>query len=377
MEQQEILQQLEAYVDDILTQSDAQNPIWNIEKIHAGGINIWNYVDGCMITALLALYMQTGREKYLVFADHFMEAFVQDDGQIRTYDPLEYNIDNISPGKNLFLLYDLTGKEKYRRAMDTIYGQLEKMPRTKEGSFWHKQIYPNQVWLDGLYMAQPFYMRYTMQYRDGKDCADSLQQFAVVREHMRDSKTGLYYHGYDASRSIFWSDHETGCSQNFWLRAIGWLAAALVDTAEAMGEAAKRQALCDQLQRLMDALLPFQHKSGMFYQVVNAADVDGNYLETSGTMLIAYAALKGVRLGLLPEFYSSFAQKAFWGTCERYLRVREGGNLVLGGICLVAGLGGANKRDGSLAYYFGEPVVENEAKGIAPLVLAYTEMRYQ
>ena len=377
MEQQRILQQLEAYVDYLLAHSDAQNPVWNIEKTRAGSENKWNYIDGCMITAVLALYAQTKQERYLAFADQFVGAFVQEDGQIRTYDPLEYNIDNVSPGKNLFPLYDLTGKEKYRRAMDTIYSQLEKMPRTKAGSFWHKQIYPWQVWLDGLYMAQPFFMRYTMRYGAGADCIDSLQQFARVREHLRDAQTGLYYHGYDESRSIFWANPETGCSQNFWLRALGWFAAALVDTAEAMGDAnpARRLELFGQLRELIDALLPFQHGSGMFYQVVNAADVPGNYLETSGTMLISYAALKAVRLGFLPQSYAAFAEKAFWGTCERYLHTGEDGNPVLGGICLVAGLGGADRRDGSLAYYFSEPVVENEAKGVAPLVLAYTEMR--
>ena len=376
MERNETLRLLRDYLDHLLAGSDAEHPLWNIELARSGKPNKWNYIDGCMITAVLAMHDITGEARYLRFADDFVGWYVQEDGAIRTYDPKEYNLDNICPGRNLFALYDRTGREKYRRAMDTVRAQLATMPRTKEGSFWHKQIYPWQVWLDGLYMAQPFYMQYETRYNHMRGCRDSFEQFARAEKHMRDPATGLYYHGYDESRAMYWADPVTGCSQNFWLRAIGWLAVALVDTLEVMDEQLyyeyrKLQAL---LRSLADALLPWQDAGGMFYQVVDQGDAPGNYLETSGTALVAYALLKAVRLGYLPPKYRPFAERAFFGTTDRYLTRGADGALRLGGICLVAGLGGPQHRDGSLAYYFSEPVVENESKGVAPLLLACTEL---
>ncbi len=367
---------LDEYVDFLLDKSDAEHPFWNIEKILQGKKNTWNYIDGCMITAVLSLYEMTGDKKYLDFADSFAGWFVQEDGSIKTYDPQEYNLDNINPSKNLFRLYDLTGKEKYRKAMDTARSQLETMPRTNAGNFWHKKIYPYQVWLDGMYMAQPFYMEYERRYNKMQGCLDSFNQFKNVHSLMRDSKTGLYYHGYDESREMYWADKDTGLSPNFWLRALGWFTVALVDTAEAMDESMyyEYRYLQTMLKELADALIPFQDESGMFYQVVDKKDDPRNYLETSGTALIAYGLLKGVRLGYLPERFEETAMKAFDGITERYLSRNDDGTPKLGGICLVAGLGGPQRRDGSLEYYFSEPVVENEAKGVAPLLLAYTEI---
>lgn len=375
MNQQETLQTLREYVDYLLKNSSAQHPAWNIEMIRSQEPNKWNYIDGCMITAVLALYEITGEEKYLTFADDFVGWFVQEDGSIKTYDIEEYNLDNINPSKNLFALYRLTGKQKYRLAMEPIRAQLQTMPRTKAGNFWHKKIYPWQVWLDGLYMAQPFYMQYETELNQLLNCKDSFSQFENVEKLMR-KENGLFYHAYDESRTMEWANPETGCSQNCWLRALGWFTVALVDTREVMDEQMyyECRTLQKMLQNLIDAVLPWQHESGMFYQVVDKPDAEGNYLETSGTALIAYGILKAVRLGFLPAQYANFAQKAFWGTSKRYLAKGENGVPALGGICLVAGLGGPQRRDGSLAYYFSEPVVENEAKGVAPLLLAYTEL---
>lgn len=191
MERNETLRLLRDYLDSLLAGSDAEHPLWNIELARSGKSNKWNYIDGCMITAVLAMHDITGEARYLRFADDFVGWYVQEDGAIRTYDPKEYNLDNISPGRNLFALYDRTGREKYRRAMDTVRAQLTTMPRTKEGSFWHKQIYPWQVWLDGLYMAQPFYMQYETRYNHMRGCRDSFEQFARAEKHMRDPATGL------------------------------------------------------------------------------------------------------------------------------------------------------------------------------------------
>lgn len=376
MYDQKVMEQLRAYLDYLLEHSDAEHPMWNIEQIREGKPNKWNYIDGCMITAVLAMHRITGQKRYLDFAHRFMKGFVREDGTIRTYDVQEYNLDNVNPGKNMFDLYRLTGDERYRKAIDLVRSQLETMPRIREGNFWHKKIYPNQVWLDGLYMAQPFYMKYETVFNGKKNCLDSFRQFQVVYKRMRDPKTGLYYHGYDESRQMYWADLETGCSRNFWLRALGWFVIALVDTAEAMDEQMyyERRILQSQLQQLIDAILPYQQMDGMFYQVIDQLDAPGNYLETSGTAIISYGILKAVRLGFLPEKYASFGEKAFFGTTTRYLKNGADGQPVLGGICLVAGLGGTQHRDGSLEYYLSEPVVENEAKGVAPLVLAFTEL---
>ena len=267
--------------------------------------------------------------------------------------------------------------ERYRDAIETIRGQLETQPRTKEGNFWHKKIYPNQVWLDGTYMAQPFYMEYETRCNGMHGCIDSYKQFMNIQKHMKDAKTGLYYHGYDESREMYWANPETGCSANFWLRAMGWFLVAMVDTLERMDNQLyyEYRAIMAMLKDAVDAMIAFQDaESGMFWQVVDKAGVEGNYLETSGSALFAYAVLKGVRLGYLPKRYTAYGEKAFYGTCDRHLGVGADGALQLGGICLVAGLGGATRRDGSLAYYFSEPIVENDAKGVGPLLLAYTEI---
>ncbi|MBQ3906343.1 MAG: glycoside hydrolase family 88 protein [Lachnospiraceae bacterium] len=368
--------QIQEYIEYLLQNSDAEHPMWNKELVRSGKQNKWNYIDGCMITAILALYEITGDEQYFTFAKCFVDAFVQEDGTIRTYDVKEYNLDNINTASNLFFLYDKTGEEKYKKALDLVRSQLDDMPRTKEGSFWHKAIYPNQVWLDGLYMAEPFYMHYETAFRKMGNSQDVLKQFQNVEKHMKDPATGLYYHGYDESREMYWANPETGCSANFWLRSIGWFTLALVETAQATDETLyfEKRYFQKLLENLIDALIPYQDESGMFYQVVNRADAQGNYLETSGTALIAYAILKAVRLGFLMPRYRVIGEKAFQGIADKYLSKNEDGTLKLSGICLVAGLGGKTHRDGSLEYYLSEPVVENEAKGVAPFLLAYTEM---
>ena len=369
---------LDRYIDQLLEKSSPQAPVWNIEKIKQGGKSSWNDIDGCMIKAVLELYHIKKDPEYLKFADEFIDYFVREDGSVQSYDPLEYNLDNVNAGKTLFDLYELTGKEKYRKAIDTVYSQLKGQPRTSEGNFWHKKIYPNQVWLDGLYMAQPFYMQYELTYNDGKNCRDSYEQFVNVYRNMRDLRNGLYYHAYDASREAFWCDKVTGLSDNFWLRALGWYAMALIDTVEIMPDslAPERDELSRIYRELIDSMLPYQdEKTGMWYQVVNRGRISPNYLETSGSAIFAYAIMKSVRLGLLEPSFFSYGRKAFDGICEKYLSEKDG-ELQLGGICLVAGLGNKEMREGTFDYYMREPIVQNDAKGVAPLILAYTEVLF-
>lgn len=366
---------LDRYINELLEKSSPQSPAWNMEKIRQDEKSSWNYVDGCMIKALLELYHITKNKDYFTFADSFIDHFVNEDGSISSYDPLEYNLDQVNTGKTLFDLYHMTGKEKYRKAIDTVYAQVIHQPRTHSGNFWHKLIYPWQIWLDGLYMAQPFYMQYELEYHEGQNCLDSFRQFQNIYKLMRNPQTGLYYHAYDESRQSFWCNQETGQSRHYWLRALGWYAMALVDTIEIMPEglSAERDELTKYYQELADAMIQYQDISGMWYQIVDQKDCPPNYLETSGSAIFAYALMKSVRLGILPAAYTAYGKKAFYGTCDKYLSERNG-EMYLGGICLVAGLGGTDQRDGSFEYYMSEPIVENDAKGVAPLVLAYAEI---
>ena len=371
------MDRIEKYIDELMEKSTPDRPIWNIEKILQGLKSNWNYIDGCMINAILEMYAITKDEKYFQFADAFIDAKVREDGTIEGYDVNELNIDNVNAGKTLFELYDLTGKEKYRKAIDLIYSQVQLMPRTKEGNFWHKNIYPNQVWLDGLYMCHPFYMEYETRYNDKKNYDDIYNQFFNVVKHMRNERTGLYYHAYDESREMFWCDKVTGLSANYWLRASGWYMMALLDTLDKADKTVVEP--YEKLKKIfvdyVDAMLRYQDESGMWYQVINLGGMDRNYLETSGSSIMAYALLKGVRLGLLPESYVAYGKKAFDGVVKTRLTTDEQGDLHLDGICLVAGLGGKEKRDGTYEYYMSEPIVKDDAKGVGPFLLAYTEMR--
>lgn len=370
---------LKHYINQLLEESTPQAPIWNIEKIHQEGKPSWNYMDGCMINAILELYHITDNRKYLDFADAFIDYFVKDDGSILSYNPEDYNIDNVNAGKTLFDLYRLTKKDKYRKAIDTVYSQLEKQPRTSTGNFWHKKIYPEQIWLDGLYMAQPFYMQYEITYNNCKNCMDSFNQFENVYKLMRDERNGLYYHAYDDSRKMFWCDKVTGLSDSFWLRALGWYAMALIDTIEIMPESLSEQKVRLQhiYKELIDSMLKYQdEETSMWYQVVNRGGIKPNYLETSGSAIFAYAIMKSVRLGILEDSYFTYGQRAFEGICKKYLSEKNG-QLQLDGICLVAGLGNVEMREGTFEYYMREPIVANEAKGVAPLILAYIEMLFR
>ena len=369
-------EQIEAYVKSLIRESTPQKTVWNIEKVREGKPATWNYIDGCMITALMEVSKITGEEEYADFAETFISDFVSDDGSIRTYHPEKYNLDDINEGRVLFELYRRTGDGKYKKAADLLRRQLEDQPRTKEGNFWHKAIYPNQVWLDGIYMAQVFYALYE-KYLGSGDYSDMASQIRKVREHMKDEKSGLYYHGYDAEKSIFWADPVTGCSANFWLRSIGWFSVALADLLEIIpGHKPEWEMLKEIFADLMESIAAFADpESGMYYQVVDQPGREGNYLESSGSSMIAYAMLKGARLKVLPEEYAAKGEKTFHGIADRYLSFRDGA-LCLGGICLVAGLGPEDnqRRDGSYEYYISEPIVENDAKGVAPFVLAYTEI---
>lgn len=366
---------IDAYIRQLVQESSPERTAWNMERVRQGKPAHWNYIDGCMLTALLSLSDITADPLYADYVERFVDAFVLEDGTIRTYDPSKYNLDDINEGRVLFPLYRRTGQEKYRLAAQRLAQQLKDQPRTREGNFWHKLIYPNQIWLDGIYMAQPFRALYAREMGD-RDYSDIVRQIETVRARMFNPEKGLYYHGCDATKTVFWADAATGCSQNFWLRAIGWFATALADLLEIVDDPAALDRLRPIFTELMAGIAPYADEdTAMYYQVVDQGAREGNYLETSGSCMIAYAMLKGARLGVLPKAYAALGKRTFDGIIHRYLRV-DGKDVELGGICLVAGLGPADnpRRDGSYAYYISEPIVKNDAKGVAPFVMCYTEV---
>ena len=366
--------QIEQFILRMVEQSTPEKTAWNMEKIREGRPVRWNYIDGCMLTALNVLSDITGNGCYAAFADRVMDHFVREDGSILTLQPEERQLDDINEGRVLFPAWQRTGNEKYRLAADRLHRMLMEQPRTWEGSFWHKKIYPNQVWLDGIYMAQPFEAQYRLTFGDG-DVSDILRQVRIVRERMRDPETGLYYHGYDASRKAFWADPETGLSRCVWLRALGWFTLALADLTEILPPGPERDEIAAIFRDLAASEANYADPAtGLYWQVVDQGTGAGNYLESSGSSMIACGMLKGARLGVLDEAFRSLGQKTFTALSDRL--VWRDGEPELGGICLVAGLGPENnrRRDGSYEYYLSEPVVANDAKGVAPFVLCYTEM---
>ena len=369
-------EKIDAYVLQLVERSTPERTAWNLEKLREGRPASWNYIDGCMLTALMEMEELTGDERYFRFVKACVDHFVGEDGSIRTFKPEAANLDDINEGRVLFPLYERTGREKYRLAADFLRGQLDRQPRTTEGNFWHKAIYPSQVWLDGIYMAQPFYAMYETRFGDGR-CSDTASQIQNVRRRMFSEQKGLYFHGYDASRTAFWADPATGCSKNFWLRSLGWFAVALADLLDILPAGEEREGLEGIFTGLMASAAGYADPdTGMYWQVPDQGGREGNYLETSGSAMMAYAMLKGARLGALGKEYAAKGQKTFDGIVEKYLTFTPEG-LNLGGICLVAGLGPESnrRRDGSYEYYISEPVVENDAKGVAPFVLAYTEIK--
>lgn len=340
----------------------------------------WTYDMGVILKGFEGLWLNTGDVKYYNYIQQQMDVFVQNDGSIRTYKPDEYNIDHINNGKLLLLLYRVTLKEKYLKAAKLLREQLRTHPRTKEGSFWHKNIYPNQVWLDGLYMAQPFYAEYAQLAHEDSAFADIAAQFVRIEKHTRDAKTGLLYHAWDESKQMQWANQQTGCSPHFWARAMGWYATALVDALDYFPEAHPgRKELVAILNRLVTALAKQQDKTtGLWKDVMayNGPGKEKNYFEASASCQFVYAIAKGVRKKYLPASAISIADKGYTGIRSQFIK-NENGQTNLHGTVKVSGLGGKPYRDGSFAYYMSEPVIVNDPKGIGAFLLASNEMELQ
>ena len=336
----------------------------------------WAYEQGVLLEGVEAVWRNTGDERYLEYIRRGVDHFVGADGRISTYKPEDYSLDNVMPGRLLLTLYKVTGQEKYRKAAGLLREQLKGQPRTSEGGFWHKKIYPEQMWLDGLYMAEPFYAEYAATFHEGADFDDIARQFVLMERHARDARTGLLYHGWDESRKQRWADPSTGRSPNFWGRAMGWYAMALVDTLDYFPKRhPKRAALVAILRRLAAAVEKYQEpESGLWYQVLDRGGAEGNYLEASASCMFVYALAKGVRQGYLPASYLKVAQKGYRGIVGRFVETDAGGLVSVKGIVSVAGLGGSPYRDGSYQYYLSEKVVADDPKGVGAFLMASSEM---
>ena len=334
----------------------------------------WNYEDGCILIGCEQMYEATKEEFYKKFITDYVDSFVTEDGTIVNYEKDKNSLDSMNAGKIFFFLYKETKEDKYYRAIEYIMKQLRSQPRTEGGNFWHKKIYPNQIWLDGLYMALPFYMEYETVFNKKENYNDIIKQFTNVRKYIFDDKKQLYYHAYDESRSQEWLDKETGLSKSFWLRSMGWYLMSLIDTIDAMSieifEAFKT--LEGLFKEAVKGILQYQDKDNkMFYQIIDRSDVEGNYTETSGTSMIAYAILKGCRLGVLSEEkYKKRAEEILASVIANKLATKDGTS-VLTDICLSAGLGPDNQRDGSTEYYLSEEVTVDDPKGVGPFMMAY------
>ncbi|WP_245859290.1 glycoside hydrolase family 88/105 protein [Luteimicrobium subarcticum] len=336
----------------------------------------WEYEDGLMLDGVHAVHRLTGDPRYFEYVRHNIDHFVQPDGTIRAYRADELNLDHVNNGKAVLDLWDATGDERYRRAADLLFAQLQRQPRLSTGTFWHKAIYPHQTWLDGLYMASVFYARYCATF-DRADLFDDVAlQFTTAYDLTLDPASGLCHHAYDESRSMPWADPVTGRSPHVWLRALGWFVMAMTDVLEHLpADLAARATIEGNLRALLEALRGVaDERTGLWYQVPDQGDRPLNYLESSGSFMVLAAVAKGLRLGYLDDdAWSQHLDRAAESSAREFLSVTARGWVTVNKVCQVAGLGGPSGRDGSYAYYMSEPIVADDHKGVGPFLLLAAE----
>lgn len=356
----------------------ARNPSpAQLDGIPVGKIK-WNYTTGLELLAMTDAAEQYGRPDFYEYALRYYDSIVRPDASVLTYKKTNYNLDHICPGRPLFAIAERTGEARYRQVLDTLHAQLQGHPRNDDGGFWHKKAYPHQMWLDGLYMGEPFYAEYAQRFLTGaaydEAVADIVNQFVTVGTHTYDPETGLYRHACDVSREMFWCDPATGQSEHAWGRAMGWYAMAIVETLQYLGVDETTRPMVEILNHIYEVLPRFADpETGMWYQVLDQPGREGNYLESTGSIMFVYAMLKGVRLGYLPAEMQSEAMRLFERFTARFVRENPDGTVSLTDCCAVAGLGGKTMRSGTFEYYISEPVIENDCKGIGPLIWAAME----
>lgn len=350
--------------------------LWPMPQPPGAQVPEWSYDQGVFLQGMLDLWHETGDRRYVAYTKAFMDAEVDAQGNIQGYQTDRYRLDDIPSGRVLLDLYRVTQEPRYLQAARQLYIQLKHQPRTPQGGFWHKKIYPDQMWLDGLYMAEPFYAAFARLTGDTAAFQDIALQFNLVQRHLRDSRTGLYYHGWDASGREAWADPVTGHSPCIWGRANGWLAMALVDVLDELPpQDSAYQVLLPMFRSFAAAICRYQDsRSGCWYQVMDQGARSGNYLEASCSSMFVYALARGVAHGYLPKQDLTVARKGYQGILHQFVRKDAQGHAYLTGTCRVAGLGGHPYRDGSYAYYLAEPVDTNDPKGLGAFLLASHQM---
>lgn len=315
-------------------------------------------------------------QKYGDYMKNYIDYFLQDDGHIDGYKLSDYNLDRVRPGNNMITLYKEYGDKKYKLGIETLMEQMKGQPRTNAGGFWHKKIYPYQMWLDGLYMACPFLARYAVEFNQPQWFDEATFQIQEVYKRTQDKKTGLVYHAWDESREQRWCVAETGQSKHFWSRATGWYMMAMVDVLEYLPENHKdRSSVISILNKLSEAIMQVQDsETGLWYQVMDRGGEERNYLEASGSAMIIYAYAKAAKNGWLPEKYLKIANQSFDSMMVNLVEVDEDGFVVLKNTCGACGLGGNPYREADYNYYVTEKKVDNDSKGVAPVILAAIEL---
>lgn len=340
----------------------------------------WSYTNGLVLCAASRVYEQTKNEKIYNYIYTYADEMIDSVGTIKTYKLSNQNLDMIKSGDVLLYLYPKTKEERFLKAMETLHNQMESQPKTSDGGYWHKKVYPFQMWLDGLYMAEPFHTRYANEYLEDemvrqKIYDDVVLQFDLIQKHSRDENSGLLYHGWDESREQRWANKETGNSQHFWSRAMGWYGMAMIDVLDFLPENhLGREKIINYLNQFAEAITKVQDESGLWWQVLDQGNREGNYLEATGTSMFTYAFAKGVRKGYLPQKYLVVAEKGYAGLIDNLISVEENGVVNLNKCCGVAGLGGNPYRDGSFEYYVNEIIRSNDPKGTGPFIMASLEL---
>ena len=336
----------------------------------------WNYEIGVVLIGFERLWKYTGDKAYMDYTKHIVDHFIQNDGTIRTFVMDEYNSDNIPPGRQLLRLHEIYKNEKYKIAAQTLRNQISWQPRNKAGGFWHKLKYPSQMWLDGLYMVEPFYAEFAVINHKPEDFNDIINQFVWMEKYSRDPNSGLLYHGWDESRLQGWANPKTGLSQEFWSRSMGWYMMALVDVLDFIPlNHPRRNELLKILNRLSTALVKFQDaKSGVWWQITDKANKEKNYQESSATAMFVFSLAKALRKNYIPKSFKPPLQKAYSGMIKEFVKKDAGGQYHFIQAVAGAGLGGIPYRDGSYDYYVNEPKRDDDLKAIGPFIQSCIEM---
>ena len=359
----------------MLSEMERNPEAWSLDFVEKPK---WEYTHGLILLACQRLNAQYPNPKYDAYVKAWYNQMIDDSAHVKTYKQSVYNIDRVKPGNALIGLYNETKNEKYLKVIHLLREQLSGQPRTSEGGFWHKKVYPYQMWLDGLYMGEPFYAQYTNEFDSGESAQkaydDIVLQFDLIQKHSKDSVTGLLYHGWDESKEQAWANKETGTSPHFWGRAMGWYMMALVDVLDYFPkEHPGYQRLVEYLNEESEVLLKYRDQ-GLWYQVLDQGGEEGNYLEASASSMFVYAFAKGANKGYLTEEFKNIANDSFQAMIKQFVTVDGDGIVNLNQVCGVAGLGGNPYRDGSYEYYVNELIRSNDPKGVGPFIMAALEL---